>query len=906
MRFRGFPPSQKGVTLVELAITMAIIGFALLILLSGTGVLHKSIQNSRNKTTAVTLAQEGIEKVKTRPYHMVMISTAVATKGSFSPALEYDADAGPDHYGGLEMFNENGIAFERTTLVKRLMQDGSLAPDDEETGLKQITVAVTWTMGGQSKIFRMKNEISDPTYMKRSTFIGKVSSINDPINFPSVKNNLPMATVKIEENNSWRNVTNAQGNYNFRLFGGLYGLTASARGHFPVTKVSEVGAGDTMPVDFDLVAIQSATVYGALWTETNHLVISQVVGADQLTGGFLQEWIELYNPTDSWILVASETAPGVWTSYLNLYYQDSEDPTLALVPILAPSTFTVSLNGQVVQFGYRGSAADPAKSLIEPHGYYLIANLSDVSANGIMRADAVYDKRAGSPAGQNNLIKNNENGAIAISRTMPTSCSQAVDCLGWSEPAAGLGWGELGVGSPGYIDPQPFIDGEPLNFAVSGHGEQYVRRTSQAGITPGQGPAFDSPNNDDNFLNFYPANIVTHPPHNSRSAPVEPGPSGTPLLGAFVHVNDGLSSIRMTKMMGSTKKVDVDFVHTGTAAYAGFEMPDVATTTSGWRLQAFNQNFSSVTTTSPLLTKGASSYHSLMLSEPLDFALAIVTGSVRDMANNPIDTPLQMSAECKDLGISTRAWIFNVTGDYGLLLPATSQHKTYQITVNDRELDNFNPLYSTHISSVEVKALELTPPHFIKLQQTAELRGKVRRGMNPAPHVPVVAKLSGAVQARAYTDADGQFIFPNLAANNFYTVVPETDLEEVSHPAQETSVTLTPGNIAVLSSTFSVTSRVSRITGSVTKGGKAVNTGLVVVTTDPALHAQLSGGSPLSFRADAPNPQVFTALTGSDGAYNINVPGVGTYYVHVYAGAAHDNKTVAVATGGIEVYNVAW
>lgn len=480
-----------GTTLVELMVAVALISVIAISLVGTFASISKGVQVSKARTLAANLAQEQIQILKQKSFHRILITTATLYSGD----IPYD----PGYYPP-ETITEGSIRFIRYTHVQLINEAGGvLSPvgGTADTGMKAITVSVTWQQGTDTKQTQVRNIVSNvDTTMANAIFYGQVTR-------DGVGTAISGARVTVAENVGYSDTTDAGGNYSINLSPGSYLMNATADGYFPKYTYASVTPNTSSPQSFALTPMSSGTVTGSVWIN-DHLVISQVVGSTANTAGFCQEYVEVFNPT----------------------------------------TFTWTMNGAVVlahaRYGDTGPTVitmDYNTNTVAAGSYYLYANTSPVTAGGVTRtADAVFQPT-------NSFFPD----IIRIAGADPCgSGSGNADVVGILQASDlndidVIGWRALGNNPPGR-------EGTALNHP-SGmlDQEQFVRRTStDTTILSGVGPAYDT---DNNAIDFMWNPTISVRPHNTSDTGTII--AGTPAVGAYVTATDGLSQVGTAYLTGS-------------------------------------------------------------------------------------------------------------------------------------------------------------------------------------------------------------------------------------------------------------------------------------------------------------------------------------------------------------------
>lgn len=765
-----FNTNQKGVTLVELVAAVIILSVTVLIFVGSFSNISKSIISSKAKTLATNLAQEKIQVLRQQPYHRILVTPEPKYYTEVSPPVVYD-----DVYFPPERILEGGMYFTRYTYVCSLQEvDGKfipLPPKTPDQGIKRIEVSVVYDTPFGKKAVRLKtNEVNPEIGPYRGVITGKVRNAQ---NFQPLKD----AIVVVAENIGCRDYTDANGDYLIRVPFGNYNVVASLRGYFSRTIQVSVGANPQV-VNFDLQPMAVGRVNGYVWIN-DRIVISQVCGSTRAPSGFVQEWIELYNPTTFWWRMTVGTS-----AVVGVRYQSTWDSSPKLIHLVY-NTFE-----------------------IPPYSYYLIANTTTITACGVTRvADAVYSVELNPD--YPNIIKTREEdgpqysgGAIGI---FFVSSGEWIDRFGWD-------WNEAAKPAPFYE-----TDGfdQTLGLEVD---EQFVRKTSTSGFVASWGNSYDSDNNNLDFVEF--KKPIQIPPRNSGIS--LPPLTGRPAVGSVVSCNDGLSDI-------------TNAVLVGTPPVAMFELTNVATGT--WSVAISSENrYIEITNVSvaansvvgiPNNTTSPSWYTTNFYSQlSSSTALGFISGRVRALTGAPL----------AGIRIQTAA-NFTFTNSAGFYFLTVSTG-IYTVVVNP---NNSNPLYvSAMRENVEVRLGQITSGVDFILSQGGRVTGFITRdGVNPLAGVVMIAEtMEGFVYGEDVSDGNGRFYISNLSSGTYY-IKPVLSEKEISIPSRST-VTVTAG-VTVHAGTFTIIGAMGKISGRVTSAGRPISTGVLIVastvtfTTPPTL-----------------------------------------------------------------------
>lgn len=485
---------RSGVTLAELMVALAVLTIGVLSSMGSFKYINKAITLSRTKTIAANLAQEKMGVLKNKSYHQLLVTTHTNTSSGYPANFEYDMGYYPPQTITLWGYPE----MTRVVNVDYVTLSGSVAtrvsPSASDPGMKRISVYVMWTdSNGDKRKVQLDSYYENPNVATRNSgFRGTVRSGGSPVG---------NALVQVMEAPRWSAYTDASGNYSFQVVPGTYSLVCSTQMYYSTASPTvSVLAGETKPVDFNLVRIPTGTITGTAYLR-DHMVIYMVVPSSRMVNDDEVEFVSLYNPTTYQITM--------WTGSDN--------------------------NIRLGYYGESGAAQDHYefwlnyRSTFVPSGYhFLIASTGTFQYHGYnVTADAVYSA-ANSPEcttvgnGQLNCIRRDRAGAV----TLKNLAYQFIDKLGWCRTSAGKN-APIYEGAQQCWDPDgPVEDG------------QFFRFTSPWSGSALTGSAYDTNNNNANFFYFdwglFPAmNLAT-----GYKAPV----TGTPAAGAIVVAGDGLSS----------------------------------------------------------------------------------------------------------------------------------------------------------------------------------------------------------------------------------------------------------------------------------------------------------------------------------------------------------------------------
>jgi hypothetical protein len=673
--------------------------------------------------------------------------------------------------------------------------------------MKCIEVSVVYPTAYGKKVVRLRTVEANPDFI---AFRGVIQgNVKDKVTLL----NLSDVLVIVAENVGCRDYTDTNGNYLIKVPYGNYTVVASKRGYFTGLQQVSVGA-NPRTVNFELQPMSSGTVFGYVWMN-DRILISQVVGSTKNAEGFSQEYVELYNPTTFWWQMARSEYEGI----IGLKYQSTGDVTISSIPLRY-----INLS-------------------IPPFSYYLIANTTTITVAGLtVTADAVYSTAA---VGSLNIIKTREEDGVQFAGggvgIYYISSGQWIDIVGWD-------WKEGAKTAPIYE-----TDGidQVLGLEID---KQYVRKVSTWGVVSGWGNAYDSDNNNTDFVEYRkPLQI---PPRNSSYS--LPPLTGRPAIGAYVSANDGLSTVTNTYSVGTPPAAYFELVSVATGTWSVFISSnekviniDNVIVQAGGRTGVLNSN------TNP------SAYCPFFYSQLQNVAqVGFISGKVVDVLNQPL-------SNIKIVAGGSEAY----TNTFGRYLLAISTG-VYSVTANP---GNLNPQYVYQtIDNVEVKRGVITSGIDFVLSQGGRVTGFVSRDkVNPLPGIVVQAQSQeGFVYGEDVSDNAGKFMIPNLSSGTYY-IKPVLSSKEISTPSVST-VTVSAG-ATVFAGTFTITGALGKISGVVKYQGQPIQSGVLIIATTVAFTVP-----PTLSTSTLTGPAYFITNSYEDGTYKLEVIGSTTTKYRVY------------------------
>lgn len=830
--------SSRGVSLTELMIAVSLLSVGVLGFFGAFQFITKSITVSRSRTIATNLAQEKVESLKNVSYYQLLITTAATTDASFTPALVYDSSNYPP-----ETISIGGSVFRRYTYVALAQVDGNVVSTTTytypDTGLKQVTVHITWTQFGQQKKWTLTNLYENPNLNPLdSSFSGTVSSAATGVAIPG-------ALVKVQENPDWNAVTDASGNYSFRVFHGTYTLRVTSAGWYDATSaITLAPEGSNVDLDFSLYKIATGTISGLVWLN-DRVLVSQVVASTFTQVADLStrevEYIELFNPTTYAINVGQT---GVY-----------------------PKDVAVNYHDEAIGQEKMDSAADfnfvHVATYIPPGRYYLIANATSFVAGGTWHnADAYYGTL------YNAYVRNAQSGGIQLVRYDGT----VLDSLGWED----------NNNTPGVYE------GDWIDLSASDgfqDGNQIVRVSSPGVSASGMaayGRAYDS---DDNTRDFVHPLItayagLTIPPRATEDA-AQTVIAGRPANAAYVSADDPYS--------GSTRAYTA-YVTSGSLnlPYARFDLTGI--TTGTWTVALASNtyykviNFADVAAYQRTRVPNAATFPAWAVADHYSIALesAATSGFLEGRVTGVNGSPLS--------GIQILAGgASKTTGSNGSYFMQVSTGTVIAIC----NPNNADASYVELIASVDVAVGEIATQDFT-LSQGGRIQGFVTTGTTPLPNVVIAAKIGGNQQGAGTSDATGVYTIKNLSTGT-YTVEPTL---EAGQDASPNSVAVTVTNTGTVDAgTFTVSGALGSIKGTVTDSATSdlITTGVLLVASTGTIAATppaIAGSS-----APALSPPLYSVSSKADGSFDLPVRGGGTYRLSAYYPViSPDGTSISVTT----------
>jgi hypothetical protein len=866
--------NSRGVTLAELMIATAVISIGILGLMGGFAGMQKALQGAKGNTMASNLAQEKMQILKQLPYFQVLVTTAPSFNYSFTPNIAYDPGYFPP-----ETILEGGISYQRLTNIQVVTDNNGtitvLAPTTPDTGLRMITVTVVWTQGGSLKQLAINSVLSNPNTVETDSYLTGV--IKDSTTHQPIQG----ALINIAENTAWTDTSKADGTYTINVVPGSFDEVITAPGYFTQRIPFSIAANQSQPQSPFLLEMASGSVTGFVWFSTNVVISQVVVSTFQINSNYDVEYIELFNPTWSTITMNNGS--------VNLNIMSEAGNAVSGGGHLECSTVTLRYNNPVIL----------------PQHYYIIANTTTFTINGSSynqtgtpaEVDAYYS--TGTPGFpitspcSNSALEIPINWSVSPSSTdilqrghsntvyLSSATGMILDAVGWTNGGV--------THNPslcaGTCIPQP-SGGLPS-------GQQIVRISSPAntgntmafanGVSSGWGRAYDTAliAGGGNIVDFaFPGsstatmnlNAIKYSPFSSNqrhsfdvfynSAPAALSSmglatytvSGIPAVGAVVTSNDGISNFAVANTTSPFP-----------AAFFNLTQVSTGTTPNAWTILITSNNFTLENDTVCVQYNGYQyifpSSTTILASPTLH---GFISGTVTDIFGNPITVP-------------NAVWV-TPGNNAGVASSASTSNGRYLLRVSTGLVDTFANAQGPNFNYDYVMASSLTIPvglgelhdgvNFM-LSQGGRLSGFITRdGINALPGVLMsVSNIDGYTADSEITNYAGNFITVNVPTGT-YTVAPQLDSLEVSNPvSMSTNVSI---GANVFSGTWTITGALGTITGSVTSGGHAITTGVLIVVTTVTLLGSPPALPVLNAAAQGVAPYYATSSL-ENGTYSVNV-----------------------------------
>lgn len=869
--------NRRGVTLVELMVAVTIFSVGILAFMGGFTGVTRAIQKAKTRTlSANPLTMERMEVLKQTSYYRLLATTAPATAPE--PGLgSFPYDTG---YYPPETQIVGGLSFTRRVLIEKVAGNPLVAvvSASADTGIKRITVYTIWQEEGDWKKYEARSLLHNPTYTPPP------STIKGNVDIQGTATNITDVRVEVFQNANWFDLTDAGGDYSIASGSGTFSLRATKFGYHTYYSANfDVPAGAVVTQNFEMIQIASGTVTGSVWFSTN-IVISQVVASTGTYNSYEVEYVELYNPTTyTWTLGASN---------LELRYRERNT---------GPAETTIPLTYNVTTL--------PAS------GYYLIASTTPVAVLGGTRAaDAVYTKDFGSLC---TLADPNP-----CTNTAPNICDCITDSkdggIGIRQGAAGPYYDRVAwSNSTSQAPPDELKETVAIELKDGlEDNEQIVRMTSTGSVVSSLGNAYDTDYSTRNFFSYCVNGAscklgeiqvpeLQIPPRNTAILQIPV--SGRPAFGAVVTASDGLS--RSTQALTLASVSQSTFAAGGLFPYASFTLQYVATGT--WVVSAASVSYYLQVATVTMTSSGQflqilstttipnwpyTGYYALRLTSSTD--RGFVAGTVRDVDGNVLP-----NITVKSSGGSTTS---GGDGQYRLSIPSG----TVTVDCNPSSDPGFNSTYvSASSAGVVVNLGQFTSGVNFNLSKGGGVRGWVTiNGVDALPDVVVAAEVSGVEVKSTISGSDGYYAM--TLSTGSYDIKPKLDTGEIYTPegccvAQSVTVGTT-----LFVGTFTVSGAFGNIVGSLTSGGVAINTGVLLVattgtiTSDPPLNnSTLRGGGVIYYGASSlPDGTYKLPVRGNATAYNV----YGWYAPSLGAAVQRRSGSAPVSAGGTVTVNLVW
>ncbi|NLH39248.1 MAG: carboxypeptidase regulatory-like domain-containing protein [Elusimicrobia bacterium] len=515
------------------------------------------------------------------------------------------------------------------------------------------------------------------------------------------------------------------------------------------------------------------------------------------------------------------------------------------IEIFNPTTYTWLVNGNVglkFQRIYDNEKKiiqiDYINNSISSGGFYLFANTSPVIINQIpVYADAVWsDSNSSSDFPYFNPGYNiipvfgdgpdEGGGAVELYDILS---SKTIDSVGWNRNNGASGKKQA-----------PFYEGSAISQDIGLQiAEQYVRYSSTNGPSIAYGPSYDSNNNSVDFYD-YTSGISVSP--NNSSSPSKTVVSATPAYGAIVGCNDGFS-------------ISTNAYTVGNPPYSYFDLTQIATGT--WSCSISSNTYGVVMDTITISSGSITSLNSVFLDTQITWGY--VSGMVTDVFGANITPAIKVISDSGSSAYvaSNKRYMLNVST--GMV----------NVTVNPNNLDT--RYVSISSSGINVLPGEINSSVDFVLFQGGRISGYVTIAGSTVPLGGVAVAIYDSydtLRDEQITANNGRFI-TNVLSTGTYVVEPMVDSKENVNPSTAT-VTIATAGSTVFSTTFTVSSSLGYVKGSVKFHGNIVKSGALILVTTVTLTGTPPAPPILSSQTITGAPY-YMASSYEDGSYSVEV-----------------------------------
>ncbi|MBI4249737.1 MAG: hypothetical protein HY611_09555, partial [Elusimicrobia bacterium] len=488
-------------------------------------------------------------------------------------------------------------------------------------------------------------------------------------------------------------------------------------------------------------------------------------------------------------------------------------------------------------------------------------------------ADAVYTSQGA------NYIRANKAGTIELQNAAGT---RRIDAVGWSntsafsvpqlyEETSGSAC-QLG-GAPGYV-----VTADGLAA-----GNQIVRMSSAGAVNSNYGNAYDT---DDNYCNFYfnegSGTYWLRSPRNKSTTKtmISGRPASTGSLDLAVSASDGLST---AETADNYTKTVTGGLYTKTCPDYGFTLSQVATGT--WTVNvfagSFTQEFTGVSVSASGTTVIPNASTTPAWSQSGAYVARLSTAATEGFIRGYVYDAVSLTALS---GITVTAGGVSKTSGSNGYFSLTVTSGTQTATANPNNLSN--PSYVSSVKDASVSTGGTSWLYFY-LSKGGTFKGYVTSGSSPLPNITVVATKDNNQAGQGTSDSSGYFYIYDLSTGTF-------ELTTIVDPSNTTSPATIDADIVasqtVSVGTFTVTGSYGTIQGSVTKGGAAITTGVLIVAST----SSISVTPPAIYASSSAAKTVYYSVTSrSDGTYSLEVRGSSslTYYMSAHYPTVGDTST---------------